>query len=95
MSNFLNTKFAHNRAMQEQAAQVRQAAAEMAAYTEATQADIPTGYAYAEIRPALPEWNAVIVDFQYLRPMNIITRRATLGTPRAAQLLQLAQGGAA
>lgn len=80
--------------MQEQAAQVRQAAAEQSLAKAMDEADIPTGYAYAEIRPALPEWNAVIVDFQYLRPMNIVTLRAPLGTPRAAQLLQLAQGGA-
>lgn len=80
--------------MRNQTLEAQRVAAEQSLAKAMDEADIPTGYAYAEIRPALPEWNAVIIDFQYLKPMNIVTLRAPINTPRAAQLLQLAQGGA-
>lgn len=79
--------------MQEQAAQLRTEAAEQRQCTETLEAPIPTGYAYAVLRQN--PWGEIIADFQYFEPMNIITRRAPLGTPRAALLAQLAQGGAA
>ena len=78
--------------MQEQAAQVQTEAAEQRQYVEALEAPIPHGYAYAVLRPN--PWGEVIADFQYFAPLTIITRRAQLGTPRAALLAQLAQGGA-
>ena len=79
--------------MRNEAAQLRAEAAEQRQFTEALEAPIPTGYAYAVLRPN--HWGEIIADFQYFAPMNIITRRAQLGTERATLLAQLAQGGAA
>ena len=87
-----STKFARRRAMQEQAAQVRTEAAEQRQYREALEAPIPTGYAHIMLREC---YGDIIADF-YDKPQGVefVTRRATLGTARAALLAQLAQGGA-
>lgn len=78
--------------MQEQAAQVRAEAAEKRQYTEAIEAPIPHGYAHVMVREC---YGDIIADF-YAKPQGVefVTRRAPLGTPRAALLAQLAQGGA-
>lgn len=79
--------------MQEQAAQLRAEAAEQRQYTEALEAPIPTGYAHIMLREC---YGDIIADF-YNKPQGVefVTRRAQLGTERAALLAQLAQGGAA
>lgn len=79
--------------MRNEAAQLRAEAAEQRQYTEALEAPIPTGYARIMLREC---YGDIIADF-YNKPQGVefITRRAPLGTPRAALLAQLAQGGAA
>ena len=91
--SYQQTTYYRQTQMRNEAAQLRAEAAEQRQYTEALDAPIPTGYAYAVLRPN--HWGEIIADFQYFAPMNIITRRAQLGTERAALLAQLAQGGAA
>lgn len=79
--------------MRNEAAQLRAEAAEKRQYTEAIEAPIPTGYAHIMLREC---YGDIIADF-YNKPQGVefVTRRAQLGTPRAALLAQLAQGGAA
>jgi hypothetical protein len=90
--SYQQTTYYRQTQMRNEAAQMRQEAAEQRQYTEALEAPIPTGYAHIMLREC---YGDIIADFQYFAPMNIITRRAPLGTPRATLLAQLAQGGAA
>ena len=82
--------------MRNQTLEAQRVAAEQSLAEAMNAAAPPTKYNKAEIRPTPADWGIVIVDFIGVKSrFDCVTLRAPLGTPRAAQLLQLAQGGAA